>query len=292
MRRRASLAVLDPGLFALPESDKASDLDQHDTPMWAAELIINRKFGDLRAGDVVLEPACGTGSFLRAISTIKPGVRAIGIEIDEARAAIARRTSGHEVLVGDMRRVEIPTDALDAIITNPPFDLSLVDVIVEKGKRLLKEGGRIGLLIGAYAVQTEDRVLRYNEDFSLEVESVPRRLFPGLIAPMIYLTFTKDRKRMMTGFMFYPELADVRGLPDRYESIIQGSANTSGSIWFDALRMALEEHGGEAELDTLYQTIEGRRPSKTQFWREQIRKVARQRCERVSESRYRLLDVA
>lgn len=84
----------------------------------------------------------------------------------------------------------------------------------------------------------------------------------------------------------------MRRLPNRFEDVFQGPSNTSWSIWFDALRIALEEHGGEAELDTLYQTIEGRRPSKTQFWREQIRKVARQRCERVSESRYRLLDVA
>lgn len=289
MRRRASLAGNDPGLFAMPDVDRAAELDQHDTPAWAAELIVARKFADLADGDVLLEPFCGPGAFLDAARAIHPGVRAVGIEIDPLRASDAR-AKGHEVIIGDIRHVAIPIDRVDAIVTNPPFDLTLVDVLIDKAKRILKPSGRMGMLIAAYAIQTEDRVLRYNDDFSLDVASVPRRLFPGLISPLVYLTFTKDRRRVMNGFFLYPELTDVRGLPDRYAHVLQQPS--SGSLWFDVVARALTEHGGTARLDDLYRTIEGRRPTRTAFWRQQIRKVVQHRCERVAPETYRLPQAA
>ena len=287
MKRRASTASLDAALFDLPADERVGQLDQHDTPAWAAELIVGRRFADLVNGDVVLEPAVGTGAFLRALP---PGIRGIGIEVDPKRAEIARRTSGHEVIVGDMRRVTLPVERLDAIITNPPWDMKLVDYIINGFGRRLKENGRIGMLIGAYAIQTEDRVLRYNESYSLEVESVPRRLFPNLIAPMVYLTFTKNQRRILSGFFLYPELSDIRKLPEPYATIVEGK--TSGSIWYDVVRTALEEHGGTAKLEALYRSIEGRRPTRTKFWREQIRKVVQTRCTRVAEHTYRLSEAA
>ncbi len=82
----------------------------------------------------------------------------------------------------------------------------------------------------------------------------------------------------------------MRKLPEPYASLFDGKS--SGSIWYDVVRTALAEHGGTAKLESLYRSIEGRRPSRTKFWREQIRKVVQTRCERVAEHTYRLSNAA
>lgn len=65
------------------------DLCQWFTPERLAEAIVRRYFGDLSERDVVLEPSCGPGAFLRAIPA---STRAIGVEIDPALAEEARAT--------------------------------------------------------------------------------------------------------------------------------------------------------------------------------------------------------
>lgn len=62
------------------------DLNQFFTPAWAADLLVQRYFGDLQPSDNVLEPACGDGRFLMAIP---PEVQAVGVEIDQAMAEAA-----------------------------------------------------------------------------------------------------------------------------------------------------------------------------------------------------------
>lgn len=69
-------------------------LCQWFTPAWLAEALVERHFSRLDAADLVLEPTCGAGAFLRAIPAHVP---AIGVEIDPALAAAARAT-GREVL--------------------------------------------------------------------------------------------------------------------------------------------------------------------------------------------------
>src|SRR3546814_14682276 len=73
------------------------------TPLYAAERLVERHFPDLGAKDLVLEPSCGIGAFLRAIPAT---TSAIGVEIDPERAAIARQRSGRPVIPGDFCRAE------------------------------------------------------------------------------------------------------------------------------------------------------------------------------------------
>src|SRR3546814_16205788 len=92
------------------------------TPLYAAERLVERHFPDLGAKDLVLEPSCGIGAFLRAIPAT---TSAIGVEIDPERAAIARKRSGRPVITGDFCSVHIyarPT----AILGTPPDRKSVV----------------------------------------------------------------------------------------------------------------------------------------------------------------------
>lgn len=60
-------------LEPLPEQIKR--WSQYHTPEWVAQELVERYFSDLYSGDLVLEPACGTGAFLKALP---PGVPAVG----------------------------------------------------------------------------------------------------------------------------------------------------------------------------------------------------------------------
>src|SRR3546814_2869563 len=53
----------------------------------------------------VIEPSCGTGSFLSAIPQHLP---AYGVDIDPDIAAVAKANSGRQVIIGDFRSIELP----------------------------------------------------------------------------------------------------------------------------------------------------------------------------------------
>jgi site-specific DNA-methyltransferase (adenine-specific) len=268
MKRRASLAATDPGLFENSRDPQitADELDQHDTPYWACEMIVDKKFSHLKTGDRVYEPFAGSGNFLRAL---KPGIIGMGVEIDPVRAAMAQRLSGHPVIVGDIRRVEIP-DRLNAVITNPPFDLKIVSSLLKRLRNKMVTGGKVGMLLPAYAFQTEANLLEWNKSWSIHSENVPRRLFEGLISPLVYAEFTAEERRVLIGFFLYSEMASIRAIPNRYA---EEMAKPTGGIWFGVLFMALEEMGGESSMKGIYDAVEGRQPTPNPFWREQLRKV-------------------
>jgi len=61
-------------------------LGQYMTPDWAAHALVDRYFADLCCDDLVVEPSCGRGAFMRAIPAHVP---VIGVEIDPDLAAEA-----------------------------------------------------------------------------------------------------------------------------------------------------------------------------------------------------------
>jgi site-specific DNA-methyltransferase (adenine-specific) len=280
-RHRASRASLDPSLFEREQPEIAAVLDQHDTPQWAAELIVAQKMGHLKPGDLVLEPGCGEGRFLTALP---PGVRGLGIELDPRRAAIARAVSGHDVIVGDLRHVTLPKH-IDAAVGNIPWDTEILDILLARIRWILPEGGKAGFVLPAWSFQNEKRVLRYNEHWSIECEAMPRRLFEGLRHPVIFATFSKNRERKLIGFFLYGDLAAVQALPEKYRKLMN---ETSRSVWYAVIAAALEELGGSGSLNQIYRIVEGHRPTPTQFWRDQIRKVLQMRCKRIGPGTYAL----
>ncbi|MBN3729513.1 class I SAM-dependent methyltransferase [Burkholderia sp. Tr-20390] len=248
--------------------DKVRELGQYPTRVWVAEAIVDRFFPDLDSHDCIIEPACGPGAFLGAIPSHVP---AVGVELDPAIADVARRETGRTVVVGDFR-----TEPLNCrptlILGNPPFKLSVIDGFLDRAHQMLPEGGRVGFILPAYAFQTAARVAAYADRWSLEQQFLPRNIYDGLRLPLVFAQFSKDRRRTLIGFALYGEVADVQRLRAPYREALSAG---NGPVWARVVERALAQLGGEADLAQIYAEIEGKRPTKTQYWREQVRKVVR-----------------
>lgn len=241
-------------------------LHQWLTPLWVAEALVERHFAGLGSGDLVLEPSCGHGAFLRALPQ---GVRALGIEIDPVSAERCRRETGRDVVVGDFRSVDLdlrPT----AVLGNPPFDMEVVDAFLDRSHAILPDGGRVGFVLPAYAFQTASRVVRYAERWSLAQEMIPRNVFPGPRLPLVFALFGKDRRRTMVGFALYRETVEVNGMPEGMREALRAGP---GSPWGNAVAAALRALGGEAALGEIYEAVWPKRPTANPHWREKIRQT-------------------
>lgn len=243
-------------------------LCQYMTPLWLAEALVSRHFPQLDGRDIVLEPSCGMGAFLKAVPAWVP---AIGVEIDDQLAAIAREETGRAIITGDFLTVDLgvrPT----AIIGNPPFRVDLIGRFLTRAHQLLPEGARAGFLLPAYAMQTSRRVADYLELWSIAAEIIPRDAFPRLREPLIFAVFSKDIRKILVGVALINEAADVLDLPEPYRTAVR---TTRGSLWRQVCEIALRRLGGEAGLADIYRELERARPTRNNFWREKIRQVLR-----------------
>lgn len=262
-------------------NDRRRLLGQYPTPQWVADALVERHFADLGAGDTVLEPSCGPGRFLQALPS---SVDAVGVELDPQLAALAEQVTGRRVIAGDFTTAEIDVEPT-AIIGNPPFQLALIDRFLDRAHALLPEAGRVGFILPAYAFQTAARVAGYGERWSLVQEFIPRNIYPGLKLPLVFAMFTKDRRRVLVGFALYREAAEVQRLPRRVRELLE---TATGSAWKAVVQYALEQLGGEAPLDAIYEVVAGCRPTDNTAWQAQVRKVVRQAFRCTGPARYAL----
>lgn len=244
------------------------ELCQFFTPMWVAEALVERHFPHLGSGDVVIEPSCGLGSFLKPIPA---DVRAIGVEIDPVVAALARQETGREIIEGDFRTVPLSVRPT-VVIGNPPFKVRLIEQFLDRAHELLPEGGSAGFLLPAYFLQTSSRVAAYAERFSITAEIIPRDIYRGLKHPLIFALFSKDARRLLVGVSLMREAADVAGMEAQFKERLQASR---GPLWKEVCQRALESLGGEADLSAIYIAISGKRPTRTEFWKEKVRQTLR-----------------
>ena len=244
-----------------------TNLHQIMTPAWVAERLIETYFGYLDKHDIVCDPTCGKAAFLTAIPS---HVDAFGVEIDPALAAIARRESGRQVIVGDIRFVDLPKKPT-AIVGNPPFELKLLQIILDRSRGWLPVGGIIGLILPTYFFQTARNVLGFRERWIVKADHIPRHIFgPQLSRPLVFATFQKGGSKLI-GFALYDETRDVSSMsPDN-----QAHLKLPGDTWRGVFEAALTKLGGTADLKSIYREVEPARPTGNPWWKEQIRKVAR-----------------
>lgn len=93
--------------------------DFYKTPPAVTRAILRAL--DLRAGSVVLDPACGDGAILDVADAM--GCASVGIELDAGRAIKAQAT-GRVVEVRDALSAESWPRA-DVIVMNPPYSLAM-----------------------------------------------------------------------------------------------------------------------------------------------------------------------
>lgn len=272
-------ALLLDAVSAPPPFQGQVALGQYMTPDWAAEALVERYFADLGSGDAVVEPSCGRGAFLRALPSHVP---ALGVEIDPALAAEARRSSGRPVIVGDFCTIDLPLAPV-ALVGNPPFRKHVVDGFLDRAWELLPNEGRVGFILPAFVLQTASTVDAFAERWSIRQDMLPRNLFERLSHPLCFAVFTKGRARGMVGFALYHELAAVNRLQARYRALLQEG---EGSAWAAVTRAALEALGGCATLQDLYREIEGHRPTPNPFWQAKVRQTVQRIAVRVGAARW------
>ncbi|ABM97054.1 N-6 DNA methylase [Methylibium petroleiphilum] len=268
-----------------PNEERANDarksLGQYFTPRWVAEAIVERHFADLAPGATVIEPSCGDGVFLHALPA---HVNAIGVEIDPHWAEQARRATGRTVLLGDFLNVPLPAQ-VDAIVGNPPFHADTVARFLDRAHPLLGEGGKCGLILPAYVLQTSSKVLSMSEKWSIEQELMPRNIFPRLSVPIVFSVFTKEAHRRLFGFFLYREAAEVSALSKPARQVLERSGK-AGSVWRQAVHAAFDHVSDDvAPLDALYRALEGRRPTDNPHYRAKVRQTLQAYPEFVSVDR-------
>ncbi|MBM3105794.1 class I SAM-dependent methyltransferase [Pseudomonas sp. V1] len=254
------------------------EFSQYPTPAWAAAAIVRKNFPHLSANDFVVEPTCGPGRFLQALPQFVP---ALGIEIDPRLAQIARELTGRRVITGDFFEVKIE-ERPTLVLGNPPFETKFIDKLLDRSYELLVDNGRCAMILPCFALQTASRICRYNERWAIEQEMIPRNIYSGLQYPLAFVTFTKDKQRLMVGFSLYQELSYLQSLPrDVQEAMKQGPAT-----WRSVVADALDMFGGEADLRQIYDYVADRRPTANPNWKEQVRKVCQQTARNVGRARY------
>lgn len=242
------------------------------TPEWSAEAIVSEFWPGLDEDDLVLEPSCGRGAWLKAIPE---NVSAYGIEIDPALAIEASKNTGRQILCGDFRTIELPPDLArpNVILGNPPYKMKTLDSFLDRAHRLLPTNGQCGFLLGSQLLQTPSTVIRWNEKWSLEQRLVPRTLFPRAIRPLVFVLFTKDyRRRWLGGFLLYREAHELNEIEKEAKLIlVEGRPNRS--CWKAVVDWAMKRAGGKASVQDLYDIIDPHRPTENRFWKEKVRQT-------------------
>lgn len=253
------------------------------TPEWASHLIVDTYFPDLGPRDLVVEPSCGRGAFLKAVPE---GVRAIGVELDPRLAEEARENTGRTIITGDFRLVDLPEEPT-VIVGNPPYKIDVIADFLERARTLLPDEGRCGFLLPAYAMQNHRRVIGWAKSWSMRQDLVPRRLFPYLRLPLLFVMFKKERVKTLVGFTLYQEAVDFHRLPMRSKLILI-DGRPRRSVWRAVIDEALKELGGQGTLEEIYGFIEPRRPTENTFWKEKVRQVLQVHFEPVDRGVWRL----
>ena len=244
---------------------RQQQLAQYMTPAWAANELWAAHFSDMTASDVGFEPTCGDGRMLQAI----PGdIRAYGCEIDPDLAAKARLRTGRDIIVGDVLEVELP-EGFTFVFGNPPFSAKFLHALLPRLADRMAEGGRVGLILPGYFMQSPSTVMRWNKVWTLYSELLPRTLFPRAQLPLIFTLFTKDPVPAMKGMRLFAEADSIEDLRREFRHEM-----TNGrGLWRPLVATALRRLGGRVHLSEIYDTIGLCRPSKNPWWKEKVRQT-------------------
>lgn len=247
-------------------------LHQYFTPEWATEELVTKFFPWLGPSDLVIEPACGRGSFLKAVPA---AAEAIGVEIDPDLAQLAASNTGRSIITGDFTDPELDLPMASAIIGNPPFHMGLFDRFLARSYQLLPTEGRCGFILPAYSLQTPSRLINWQRHWSVSQTLLPRTLFPRARNALLFVLFEKGcGPRLLVGFTLYHEAHEIHGMPSWAKHLlIHGQPQRA--TWRVVVEAALRRIGGHGTLTEIYHTMRHRdqRASENQWWKDKVRQV-------------------
>jgi ubiquinone/menaquinone biosynthesis C-methylase UbiE len=125
---------------------------------WAEGLVT---LAEVRAGDRVLDVACGTGIVARvAVSRVHPGGEVLGIDASPAMLAAARATAVGlpiEWQEGDVHALALPDGAFDAVLCQQGLQYFRDRVTaLREMRRVLAPGGRLALAVFRHSLGHAD----------------------------------------------------------------------------------------------------------------------------------------
>ncbi len=198
---------------------------QYFTPDPLVDLVLDL-VGRPWPGDVVMDPACGTGRFLLAARQRWPRVQLCGCEMDATAVEAARaQLPGAAIHACDFL-AEPTRDPVDLVVGNPPYvrnrgrKRDLYVDFLERSLDNLAEGGRLALVLSnawldvGYGQQVRDLLLdRCATEWI--IESAAERWFVGAKVNTMVLVARKCGDAAARGFSEV-RFAEVRGpLPSR-----------------------------------------------------------------------------
>jgi SAM-dependent methyltransferase len=114
-------------------------------------LHLERAFGDLPPGALVLDAGCGTGANLVLLS--RRFARAVGCDLSAEAAALSASRGLRRVVVADLNALPFRAGAFDAVLSSDVIECQEVDERQAVGElaRVTRVGGRLVLSVPAYA---------------------------------------------------------------------------------------------------------------------------------------------
>jgi type I restriction enzyme M protein len=223
---RRSLAVsryttLDAVFESLVPRVSKSDKGQFFTPRHVVEFVV--RMLDPKEGEVLLDPACGSGAFL-AQGRASARIRAVGADVDARAVRVARLltlASGDGDPKQILRADGLQTEDLplaDVVATNPPFagrasaaaqrGFAVAELVrsperdvlfLERALRLLRAKGRLGIVLPYNKANGEAfaAVRRWLVEHArvFAVVGLPRETFLPHTSQRTFVLFAKKRRR-------------------------------------------------------------------------------------------------
>lgn len=194
------------------DSPKES-LDFFPTPLWATRALLEHTPIDIRAGESVLEPACGQGHMSEALTEYGLLVESCDIE-----------NRGYGRAVDFLSESFKPDTPPDWIVTNPPFNRA--EDFIFKGLSLAESGVAM-LLRSAFleGVGRQERLFfkfppAFVAQFSERVPLAMGRIDPKASAVVPYSWFVWQREHMPpkksiceSGNIFLPKSTKLTWIP-------------------------------------------------------------------------------
>ena len=120
----------------------------------------------------------------------------------------------------------------------------------------------------------------------MEHSILPRTLFNRMIRPLSFLKLVKGGKGMR-GMLLYRQAYFFNRLPLQAKKI---ASRGRGSVWLRITTWAMEQVGGAADLNQLYELIGRNPPTPNKFYREKIRQVLQIHFRQISRGRWAFKD--
>lgn len=228
-------------------ADERKDMGQYFTPQPVVEELLSNLPDDIldESGLDILDPASGTGEFLRYVDSEFTGANLEGWELDEELVDVSREILGDSAEIKNTNSLFYdPDEEYDLVVGNPPYyEIKLSDKIrdryerviygrtniynlfIYKSLQLLKDGGHLAFVNppsmnnGAYFKELRDYII---ENCSIEYLSVHEdsEIFEDASQSVMYIVIKKggdhdDYVFKKNGIQIFSEKAEY--LKDKFE---------------------------------------------------------------------------